>query len=149
MRNKWSDSRQCLAQILHSVNMTHVPGLIAIAVGGSQRNESLVCKGSATIGLWNILYPELNMPWFDFVEGRKQHITQKSQYFILKSWFQPYFYSFPRMPSGSHWRGSWFKPDPKKGLSWWSTQWYDSESARSGWWPRVSTGRETMGDFRT
>lgn len=56
---------------------------------------------------------EMNLALVWFCWGKEAYSTE-GQYFILKLQFQPCFYSLPRTPSGSHLRGSWFKPDSKK-----------------------------------
>ena len=48
-----------------------------------------------------------------FCWGKEAYSTE-GQYFILKPQFQPCFYSLARMPSSSHEKGSWFKPDSIK-----------------------------------
>lgn len=134
---------QCLAQRQHLANMTPVSGLMTIeCIGGYQKNESLVCKGLATRGLWNILYPEINMALVWFCGGKEVASSTKGQYFILKPWFQPCFYSLPRMPSGSHGRGSWFKLGPKKGSLDWTLRGMTRRGQGQGGDPKCPPGQK-------
>ena len=111
MNEMTPDSSHYRVSTQHTWSMSQV--LLTITrVGSHQKNESLVCKGLATTGLWNILYPVIKMVWL--CGGKEAAYSTKGQYCILKRQFQPCFYSLPRTPSGSHGRGSWFKPDTKK-----------------------------------
>lgn len=114
MRNKWDASYSAWYSQL-SANVIRGPALIdhRECVGSYQKNASLVWKGLVT-GLRNILYPVISVVLVWYGRGKEAAYSTESQYFIVKSQFQPCFYSLPRTPSRSHGRGSWFKPDPKK-----------------------------------